>query len=115
MYDPSPVLAANGRYPPTAATIRHGRARGRNCSFASIEQRVATYATEGESSRADKPRVWSETRFLPRPRQRPFDLHPDGLRLAVAPVPEQERASGRASAVLIASFFDELRRLAPVP
>jgi hypothetical protein len=40
---------------------------------------VASYTTEGDSFRADKPRRWSEAPFMRRPRQVSIDLHPDVL------------------------------------
>jgi len=39
-----------------------------------------------------------------------FDLHPDGERVAMAPVTE---TTGPTHVTLIFNFFDELRRLAP--
>ena len=41
-----------------------------------------------------------------------FDLHPDGERVAMAPV--TEATAGRTHVTLVFNFFDELRRLAPV-
>ena len=52
---------------------------------------VASYTVEGGSFIADKPRLWSERRFIPRP-GRSFDLHPDGERFALAAAPENEAA-----------------------
>jgi hypothetical protein len=43
---------------------------------------------------------------------RPFDLHPDGERVAIAPV-ETQAASTQDKVVFIFNFFDELRRVAP--
>ncbi|MGH9256016.1 MAG: TolB family protein, partial [Vicinamibacterales bacterium] len=79
---------------------------------------VASYAVEGDSFRADKPRLWSEARFQPRPSRRSFDVHPDGTRFAVAPVSDTQdgvRQDGvrQDAVVLISNFFDELRRVAP--
>jgi hypothetical protein len=68
---------------------------------------------EGDSFRADKPKLWSEGRFLPRPRQRSFDLHPDGERFALAAVPEAQSTARQDKVLFIFNFFDELRRLAP--
>ena len=75
---------------------------------------VAPYAVEGDSFRADKPKLWSEGRFLTRPRQRSFDLHPDGERFALAAAPEAQSSARQDKVVFIFNFFDELRRLAPV-
>ena len=74
---------------------------------------VASYTVEGDSFKADKPRVWSERRFTSRPGGRSFDLHPDGERVALAAVPENESAVRQDKLVFIFNFFDELRRLAP--
>jgi hypothetical protein len=41
-----------------------------------------------------------------------FDLHPDGERVAMAPV--TEATAGPTHVTLIFNFFDELKRLAPV-
>jgi serine/threonine-protein kinase len=76
---------------------------------------VAPYTVEGTSFKADKPRLWSEGRYLVRPRNRSFDLHPDGTRFALAPVPTTENAATADKVVFIFNFFDELRRLAPLP
>jgi Tol biopolymer transport system component len=75
---------------------------------------VASYMVKGNSFRAVKSRLWSETRFTPRdPRQRAFDLHPDGERIALAAVPEPPVALRQEKVVFIFNFFDELRRIAP--
>jgi len=58
-------------------------------------------------------------RFLPRPRVvanvggRPFDLHPDGERVAIAPLAEPQSAAN-TKLVVVFNFFDELRQTAPV-
>jgi serine/threonine-protein kinase len=74
---------------------------------------VASYTVEGESFRAEKPRLWSEAPFTLRPRQRTFDLHPDGARVAVAALPEAQAEARQDKVVFIFNFFDELRRIAP--
>ena len=73
---------------------------------------VATYTVEGESFKADRPRVWSERRFITRP-GRSFDLHPDGERVALAAAPENETVVEQDTLVVILNFFDELRRVVP--
>ncbi len=71
---------------------------------------VTPFTVDGEAFRADKPRLWSEGRYMSRG---PFDLHPDGERFAVA-APAQTREGARADHVtFVFNFFDELRRLAP--
>src|SRR5262245_46867825 len=44
---------------------------------------VTSYAKNGDSFVADKPRLWSEQRFF-QLRNRSFNLHPDGERVAIA-------------------------------
>jgi len=76
---------------------------------------VARYRTEGDSFAADRAEPLTDTRFLPRPRQRSFDLHPDGNRFAVAAVPpETQGFEKKDKLVFVFNFFDELNRLAPV-
>ena len=74
---------------------------------------VATYAMDGDSFQAAKPRVWSETPFASRPRQYPVDLHPDGDRFALAPAPDAQAEPKQDKVVFIFNFFDELKRLSP--
>ena len=73
---------------------------------------VASYTVEGDSFRADKPRLWSERPMNPRPRQRAYDLHPDGDRMALAARTDSPQGK-QDKVVFIFNFFDELRRLAP--
>jgi len=74
---------------------------------------LASYSVEGDAFRAGTPRSWSDTQFMPRPRERDFDLHPDGQRFAVAPIPEVLATAKDDKVVLTFNFFDELRRIAP--
>ena len=81
----------------------------RELLYESPDQRimVASYSVTGDSFNADRPRPWSEQRFVV---GRRFDLHPDGERVALAVV----RESGATNKVVfIFNFFDELRRIAP--
>jgi Tol biopolymer transport system component len=76
---------------------------------------VASYSADGDSFRADKPRRWSETGYLFRPRGKSWDLHPDGERLAAqASAPDNQTEDRQDKVVFVFNFFDELRRLAPV-
>jgi serine/threonine-protein kinase len=76
---------------------------------------VSSYATAGESFRADKPRLWSAATFAERPRapSRDLDLHPDGQRFAVAAAVRPDSIVKVDHVVLVQNFFDELRRVAP--
>ena len=82
---------------------------GREIFFLADDQKimVATYSATGDTFRADKPRVWSETTVTD------FDLHPDGKRVAVLKAPESQSSSESGQLVFISNFFNELQRLAP--
>jgi serine/threonine-protein kinase len=73
----------------------------------------AGYTVEGDSFRAEKPRVWSPGLVASLgPFNRTFDMHPDGERVAVLKA-SGEAETRRDKVVLILNFFDELRRIAP--
>ncbi len=75
---------------------------------------VAPYAAEGSSFRAEKPRQWSPGLVPARGlNSRPFDLHPDGQRIALLKAAQQQAEEKRDKVVFIENFFDELRRVAP--
>jgi serine/threonine-protein kinase len=76
---------------------------------------VAPFAVTGDTFRAEKPRRWSDGRYLERAGNRGFDLHPDGERvaLAVAPAAQTPSDTKQDTVVFIFNFFDELRRIAP--
>jgi serine/threonine-protein kinase len=76
---------------------------------------VASYRINGGAFQHDPPRLWSKTRYLLRGPQRSFDLHPDGNRMALAVAPDVQESVKRDKLILVFNFFDELRRLAPVP
>jgi len=74
---------------------------------------MVPYTAVGEAFQAAKPRVWSETPIQVRPLiAATFDLHPDGKRVAMAPV--THATAGPTHVTLVFNFFDELRRVAPV-
>ena len=73
---------------------------------------VAPYAIVGDSFRADKPQVWSPTSIVPVGFNYPYDLHPDGKRLAVAAAQDEGRTA-QDKVVLVTNFFDYLRKIAP--
>jgi hypothetical protein len=76
---------------------------------------VAPYSVEGDSFRIQKPQIWSEARFTQRSGStRSFDLHPDGERVALAPIPETQAEGKQDKVVFVFNFFDELLRIAPV-
>ncbi len=61
--------------------------------------------------RSGTPRRWSERRFQFRGQNRMYDVHPDGKRVALAPIPDAPANVGRDSVVMVFNVFDELRRL----
>jgi predicted Ser/Thr protein kinase len=76
---------------------------------------VTTYAVEGDSFVAGKPRLWSGTQFLGTPPALNLDLAPDGKRFAVFPRPEATKeANGSVHVTFLLNFFDELRRRLPL-
>jgi Tol biopolymer transport system component len=74
---------------------------------------VASYVVDGDSFRADKPRVWSERPLSLRPHQRVYDLHPDGDRVANAVFKDVSQMN-QDKVVVFFNFSDELRRIASV-
>jgi hypothetical protein len=74
---------------------------------------AVSYAVDGDSFKADKPRLWSEQAVSPRRASSVwFDLHPDGERIAAA-VPSNQPEEKLDHVTFIFNFFDELRRIAP--
>jgi serine/threonine protein kinase/Tol biopolymer transport system component len=74
---------------------------------------VATYAVEGEAFHAEKPRLWSDKRYVPRTATWPFDLHPDGEQFALTAAAEVPGVARHDHVTVIFNMFDELRRIAP--
>ena len=72
----------------------------------------APYAIVGDSFRADKPQLWSPTSIRTAGDTSPYDLHPDGKRVAVAAVQDQNVVQDKV--VFMFNFFDYLRKIAPV-
>jgi serine/threonine-protein kinase len=105
-------ISTDGGILPTWSRTKH------ELFYGTPDQRimVVPYTVEGDSFRAEKPRVWSEGRFLPRQRTGPnrsFDLSPDGTRFALAPIQESQTPTKQDRVVFIFNLFDELRRIAP--
>jgi serine/threonine-protein kinase len=92
--------------------------RRRELFYSTSDRRimVASYTVEGESFRAEKPRLWTERRFTQRINAiapRSLGLHPDGDRFALAASPETGVSADQNKVVFVFNFFDELRRIAP--
>jgi len=96
---------------------------GRELLFEALDQRimVASYSVDGDAFIADKPRRWSDARVNVRPRGfvsvpgRPYDLHPDGTRIAGAIAPPAQGEERPDHVVLVFNFLDELKRLTSPP
>jgi Tol biopolymer transport system component len=74
---------------------------------------VVPYAVQGSEFVAGKPQLWSPGRYQTRGHRRMFDLHPDGLRFALASAADTPSGMTQDHVTFIFNFFDELRRLAP--
>jgi len=90
---------------------------GRELFYRTLDNRlmVANYTAKGEAFAADKPRLWSEKRFLDTGTFTNFDPAPDGKRFAVLMAPEGDAEQQRAKThvTFLLNFFDELRRKVP--
>ena len=71
---------------------------------------VTSYRVQGDAFVPDKPRVWSPRPFEGRPEGWDFDLHPDGERAVVAPVPEAVTTVKQDKVVFVFDFLDDVRR-----
>jgi serine/threonine-protein kinase len=103
----SQISTGGGTYPTWSRTKRE--------LFYSLngQIRVAPFTVEGDSFRVEKPRLWSDGRYLERAGNRGFDLHPDGERFALALAAQTPSDTKQDKVVFIFNFFDELRRIAP--
>ena len=72
----------------------------------------APFAVKGDSFRADKPRLWSPLSIQATGDTYPYDLHPDGKRIAAAVIQDQNVVQDKV--VFMFNFFDYLRKIAPV-
>ncbi len=73
---------------------------------------AASYTVVGDSFRADKPHAWSPTGIRALTGAYPYDLHPDGKRLAAGPADQHTAVQDKI--VFVFNFFDYLRKIAPV-
>jgi dipeptidyl aminopeptidase/acylaminoacyl peptidase len=73
---------------------------------------VAPYDVVGDSFPADKPRLWSPTSIRSVGITSPYDIHPDGKRLAVVGN-QDEGTAAQDTVVFVFNFFDYLRKIAP--
>jgi hypothetical protein len=74
---------------------------------------VVSYATEGNSFSAGRPRPWSPTQVRRDGVRQNFDVSADGKRVVIFPRPAAEQAEGSLHATFLLNFFDEVRRRIP--
>ena len=73
---------------------------------------VAPYSVVGNSFQRSKPQFWSPTAYVPLGQQGPYDIHPDGKRLAIIAAADQA-AAVQDQIVVVSNFFDYLWAIAP--
>jgi dipeptidyl aminopeptidase/acylaminoacyl peptidase len=73
---------------------------------------VASYSTAAGSFQAGKPQQWTPTTVVGTG-QSPYDLHPDGKRIATTAAGQEGGGQKRDQLVFILNFFDHLRKIAP--
>lgn len=71
----------------------------------------APYTATGDAFRAGKPQLWAPTEFRDNGLNYPYDIHPDGKRLALTAV--QERVGVQDKVVFISNFFDYVKKVVP--
>jgi hypothetical protein len=70
------------------------------------------FIAAGESFRADKPEVWTPTALRGLGTSWPYDIHPDGRRLAAIATGEQNAAMAD-KVVFVFHFYDYLKSTVP--
>jgi hypothetical protein len=73
---------------------------------------VAPYNVVGDSFEVERPRLWTATSIRSLGLPSPYDIHPDGTRLAVLGS-RDEGTVAQDTVVFVFNFFDYLRKLAP--
>jgi Tol biopolymer transport system component len=73
---------------------------------------VTAYQERGDSFVADRPRVWSQNRFILFSTTRAYDPAPDGKHV-VALMPAEAAQEPHDRVIFLINFFDELRRRVP--
>ena len=74
---------------------------------------AAPYAVVGDSFRAEKPQIWSPVGFRGLGNDYPYDIHPDGKRLAIIAAAD-ESGVVQDKVVFFFNFGDYLKKIAPV-
>ena len=109
---PFPGPGGKWRVSTEGGLFPHWSATAHELLFTTTQGNVmfAPYAVVGDSFRAEKPQVWSPTSILNRVTNSPYDLHPDGKRLATAAAQDQSSAV-QDKVVFVFNFGEYLRQL----
>jgi serine/threonine-protein kinase len=84
---------------------------GKELFFASDDQEimVVTYTAQSDTFHADKPVLWAKGQFTT------FDVHPDGQRVAIVRASESQSPTKAGRLAFIFNFFEEIKRVVPLP
>ncbi|MEO5741381.1 MAG: hypothetical protein ABIS29_12380, partial [Vicinamibacterales bacterium] len=109
---PFPGPGGKWRVSTEGASLPHWSAAAHELLFVSQGRVMATsYSVVGDAFRADKPQVWSPTRIVPRGNSYMYDIHPDGMRLALSRSTAQNVVEDKV--VFVFNFADYLRKIVP--
>jgi serine/threonine-protein kinase len=112
---PFPGPGGKWRISTEGGTHPHWSATARELLFVSQGKVMfAPYAVVGDSFRPEKPRLWSPSGLRSLGNQYPYDLHPDGRRLAISPAAEESEGVAQDKVVFFFNFGDYLKKIAPV-
>jgi len=103
------VSVAGGRAPvwsPTSAEILYGFVERNEGQIM-----IAPYSVKGDEFIVEKPRPWLGQRYQGRGPNRMFDIHPDGTRVALAPVIGPENRPHYDHVTMVFNLFDLLHRI----
>jgi eukaryotic-like serine/threonine-protein kinase len=112
---PFPGPGGKWRVSAEYGTVPRWSTSGHELLFLSPQGKImfASYTVVGDSFMADKPQIWSPTSIAgARTGRGPYDLHPDGKRVAATATQEQINAV-QDKVVFVFNFADYLRRIAP--
>ena len=102
------ISTGGGNYP-------HWSASARDLLFLSQGKVMfAPYAVVSDSFRTEKPQIWSPVGYRARGTTYPYDLHPDGKRLAIIADADESSGVAQDKVVFFFGFGDYLKKIAPV-
>ena len=93
--------------------------QGRRNHAASVPQSLifgprlfAPYTAAGDWFRAEKPQIWSPTGYRDLGSAFPYDIHPDGKRLAIIAAADGNDGVAQGRVVFFVGFGDYLKKIA---